>query len=121
MLMLFTYRDALACQIGYLRLDKYTCDENGSSVTRKSASAIINSPINGHKEVGNEEMHLTADCTSKSGCNGDTCTNKERETQNETNRTDSRQNMDANNSDNVVFICNQTAGHISFELGGESK
>uniref|UniRef100_J3LWW2 Uncharacterized protein n=1 Tax=Oryza brachyantha TaxID=4533 RepID=J3LWW2_ORYBR len=105
------------------RLDKYTFDENGSSVTRKSTSAI-NNPINGHTEVVNEEMHLATDCTSKLECNGDTCTNKERETQNETNHTDLRQNMDtkdANNSDNVVLICNQTAGHISYELGGESN
>uniref|UniRef100_A0A0E0GZD0 Uncharacterized protein n=1 Tax=Oryza nivara TaxID=4536 RepID=A0A0E0GZD0_ORYNI len=107
-------------------LPNSTCDENGSSVTRKSASAI-NGSINGHgtlyKDVGNEEMHLATDSTSKPGCRGDTnhCTNKERETRNVIVHTDSRQNGDATNSDNAVLICNQTAGHMSYGLDGESN
>uniref|UniRef100_A0A0E0DCR1 Uncharacterized protein n=1 Tax=Oryza meridionalis TaxID=40149 RepID=A0A0E0DCR1_9ORYZ len=107
-------------------LPNSTCDENGSSVTGKSASAI-NGSINGHgtlyKDVGNEEIHLATDSTSKPGCRGDTnhCTNKERETRNVIVHTDSRQNGDATNSDNAVLICNQTAGHMSYGLDGESN
>ncbi|KAF2933470.1 hypothetical protein DAI22_04g085400 [Oryza sativa Japonica Group] len=107
-------------------LPNSTCDENGSSVTRKSASAT-NGSINGHgtlyKDVGNEEMHLATDSTSKPGCRGDTnhCTNKERETRNVIVHTDSRQNGDATNSGNAVLICNQTAGHMSYGLDGESN
>uniref|UniRef100_A0A0D9W3L7 Uncharacterized protein n=1 Tax=Leersia perrieri TaxID=77586 RepID=A0A0D9W3L7_9ORYZ len=108
------------------RLDKCTCDKNGSSVTGKSASAI-NGSINRHgtfyKEVGNEEMHLATDHTSKSGCRGDTshCINKERQTQKETICTDSRRNGDATDSKNVVVICNQISGHMSYELDNESN
>uniref|UniRef100_A0A0E0KP97 Uncharacterized protein n=1 Tax=Oryza punctata TaxID=4537 RepID=A0A0E0KP97_ORYPU len=107
-------------------LPNSTCGDNGSSVTGKSASAI-NGSINGHgtfyKDVGNEEIQLATDSTSKPGCRGDTnhCTNKERETHTVTARTNSRQNGNATNSDNVVLICNETAGDMSYGLDGASN
>ncbi|KAL5214664.1 hypothetical protein ABZP36_003816 [Zizania latifolia] len=124
---------------GTPRLDKCTCGDNDSSVMEQSASAI-NGGINGHgtfyKEVGNEELHLAADSTSKSEGLGDiNCftlpiahmdpsggdeANKNSETQNGTIHTDSRKNGDANNSYYAVLICNRTAGHMSHKLDDES-
>ncbi|XP_051216632.1 uncharacterized protein [Lolium perenne] len=116
------------------RSDKCTCDQ-GSSVTRETASAI-NTRANGYKsackEVDNETMVLTTCSSSKSGCftlsiahteppGGDEA-NKGHGKPNETIHTDAVEHRSVSRHDSAGLICNHAADGMPHNLeNGSAK